>query len=611
MMDVNVQIIHSQNGEDYNLYPASKDYNIIISESPLVTLDEFLKDQMERNTEYDAAVKKLEGIEDKAEKNVPAFSSIRVNEEKVHSTEIRDTVIFEIGDWLSYEVEDKTIRLNAKLQDADVSDETHGLMTPELFKKLNKIEDEANKYIHPESGVSPGTYLKVTVDDKGHVTSASDDQMSIAEGGTGARSLEDAKKNLEIPELTLEHISETATAPVASKELYQLFAGKADKEHGNHVPDSVTPNDQRFLREGNQWSEIWKGTETNAGILMLTDNRDSNEEFTAFSPKGAHQLYEDAKSFTIQKITELIGGAGESYDTLVELQHYIEDHKDVMDGLIQILDTKVTKEEGKGLSSIDFDQTLLNKLQASYTFSQQYANIDQPEYNTIVEIQKNGVTIVPDENRVVNIPVPTKVSDIENDTGYITKHPGINTQENTETESSPPMGGSFTMIDSVVRDSNNHVVGYNVKTVKLPDTATTTKPIKVQVGDTDVLSFDGSAEKLIKLLAGENMTITVGADGSITFTPSYKEASDGESGLMPKEMFTKLTGIATGANKYTLPTAGKDQLGGVKTTSNVTDVRYHTPSPIVNGIPYYKKSCIDVLTSDPVNPPLGYCWVVE
>lgn len=49
----------------------------------------------------------------------------------------------------------------------------------------------------------------------------------------------------------------------------------------------------------------------------------------------------------------------------------------------------------------------------------------------------------------------------------------------------------------------------------------------------------------------------------------------------------KLDGIAAGANNYTLPTAGSS-LGGVKTTSSVTDATGYTPAPIIGGVPYYK-----------------------
>lgn len=49
----------------------------------------------------------------------------------------------------------------------------------------------------------------------------------------------------------------------------------------------------------------------------------------------------------------------------------------------------------------------------------------------------------------------------------------------------------------------------------------------------------------------------------------------------------KLDGIAAGANNYTLPTAGS-ALGGVKTTSDVSEAKGYTPVPIIGGVPYYK-----------------------
>lgn len=60
---------------------------------------------------------------------------------------------------------------------------------------------------------------------------------------------------------------------------------------------------------------------------------------------------------------------------------------------------------------------------------------------------------------------------------------------------------------------------------------------------------------------------------------------------------TKLSGIAEGANKYVLPTAGST-LGGVKTTSTVTTVTDMTPCPIVDGVPYYKDTNTQVTVDD-------------
>ena len=76
------------------------------------------------------------------------------------------------------------------------------------------------------------------------------------------------------------------------------------------------------------------------------------------------------------------------------------------------------------------------------------------------------------------------------------------------------------------------------------------------------------------------------------FTYGYASSSSG--GLMSSTdktnldaAVTKLNNIADGANNYTLPVASNTILGGVKTTSNVSDTSDYTPCPIVNGVPYY------------------------
>ena len=44
--------------------------------------------------------------------------------------------------------------------------------TDALLAKLNGIEDNANLYVHPQSGIVAGTYRSVTVDENGHITAA-------------------------------------------------------------------------------------------------------------------------------------------------------------------------------------------------------------------------------------------------------------------------------------------------------------------------------------------------------------------------------------------------------------------------------------------------------
>lgn len=79
-------------------------------------------------------------------------------------------------------------------------------------------------------------------------------------------------------------------------------------------------------------------------------------------------------------------------------------------------------------------------------------------------------------------------------------------------------------------------------------------------------------------------TATWGADNNTTYSP----ATQSTNGLMSSSDKTKLDGIATGANKYVLPTATSSVLGGVKTTSSVTSASGYTACPIIGGVPYYK-----------------------
>ena len=144
------------------------------------------------------------------------------------------------------------------------------------------------------------------------------------------------------------------------------------------------------------------------------------------------------------------------------------------------------------------------------------------ERNVIIGIKRNGSDLTPDSSRKVNITVPTKVSELSNDSGYKT------TDHNT----------------------------------------------------TYSLTKSGSTIKL------------TGSDGSETSVTdsntTYQNATTSTDGLMSSEDKTKLNGIATGANKYTLPTASSSTLGGVKTTSSVTSTSGLTPCPIISGVPYYK-----------------------
>ena len=75
-----------------------------------------------------------------------------------------------------------------------------------------------------------------------------------------------------------------------------------------------------------------------------------------------------------------------------------------------LLTSKVDKQTGKGLSSNDYTSSEKTKL----------ANIESgSQVNVLEGIQRNGATVSL-TNKIANIAVPTKTSDITNDSGFVT-----------------------------------------------------------------------------------------------------------------------------------------------------------------------------------------------
>lgn len=85
------------------------------------------------------------------------------------------------------------------------------------------------------------------------------------------------------------------------------------------------------------------------------------------------------------------------------------------------LNNFVRTEEGKGLSANDLTDTLKSNYDAAYNYSISAHAPTDAEKNVIVGIQKNGTNLSVDSNRKVNITVPTKTSDLINDSSFVTQ----------------------------------------------------------------------------------------------------------------------------------------------------------------------------------------------
>lgn len=110
-----------------------------------------------------------------------------------------------------------------------------------------------------------------------------------------------------------------------------------------------------------------------------------------------------------------------------------------------ILLGKVDKETGKGLSETSFTATEKAKL---------YNIEDHAQENTVEIIQKNGTTVTA-TNKIVNILVPTKTSDITNDSGFITS--SDIPEGSAASTTSPKMDGTATVGTEMAFARGDHI----------------------------------------------------------------------------------------------------------------------------------------------------------
>ena len=219
------------------------------------------------------------------------------------------------------------------------------------------------------------------------------------------------------------------------------------------------------------------------------------------------------------------------------------------------------------------------KAETAYNHASSSHAPSNAERNIIVGIQKNGSDISPDSSRKVNITVPTKISQLTNDSGYKT------TDNNT----------TYTLSKS---GSTIALTGSDGSKTTVTDSNTTYGNMKGATSSTA-----GSSGLVPSPAAGSQGRYLRG-DGTwqtptnTTYSTMVGATSDaaGKSGLVPapsigssnRYLRSDGTWSVPPDTKYTLPTASSSTLGGVKTTSSVTSTSGLTACPIISGVPYYK-----------------------
>lgn len=182
------------------------------------------------------------------------------------------------------------------------------------------------------------------------------------------------------------------------------------------------------------------------------------------------------------------------------------------------IDSKVDKDGNKVLSTNDFTTELKNNLNSAYTHSTSAHAPSNAERNTIVTIKRNGTALTPTD-RVVDITVPTKTSDLTNDSDFATNSSvdtklankvtvvsgkGLSTEDYTSAEKTK-LSGIATGAEVNQNAFSNVVVG---KTTVAADSKTDT--LTLISGSNVTLTPDAT-----------NDTITIAATDTVYTHPTY------------------------------------------------------------------------------------------
>ena len=315
-----------------------------------------------------------------------------------------------------------TTYTNATIQSA-------GLMSPADKAKLNTIEEGANYYTHPSYLARQSGFYKVTIDDEGHVSGVDNvvknditalgipSQDTTYSNATtsldGLLSSEDKTKLDGIASgatrvLVDSSITESSSNPVRSSVIYSALAGK--------VPTSRTVNgkalSENITLTANDVNAIPSSSKgANNGVAELdSSGKVPSSQLPSYIDDVIEGYLSGGKFYKeSEHTTAIVGETGKIYVNLSDGKTYRWSGSAYVEisASLALGETSSTAYRG-------------DRGAIAYNHSQTAHAPSNAERNIIVGIKKNGSTVSIGSDRTVNITVPTKVSELTNDSGYKT-----------------------------------------------------------------------------------------------------------------------------------------------------------------------------------------------
>lgn len=239
----------------------------------------------------------------------------------------------------------------------------------------------------------------------------------------------------------------------------------------------------------------------------------------------------------------------------------------------------------------------------AYDHSQAAHAPSNAERNVVVAVQVNGEDLTPDGSRKVNVEVPTKVSDLENDTGFITDDgtaakaaqletaraiDGVNFNGTADIGHYGTCSTAAGTAAKVVALTGFKLVTGSRVTVKFTVTNTAASPtLNVNSTGAKSILYRGSAISAGYLAANRTYEFVYNGTayelvGDVDTNTTYSAATTSTQGLMSAADKTKLESISADATKVEeSETNGNIKIDGVETvvyTHPTTAGNKHIPS---------------------------------
>ena len=183
-------------------------------------------------------------------------------------------------------------------------------------------------------------------------------------------------------------------------------------------------------------------TKSDIGLGNVDNTSDLNKPVSTAQQTAINTAYANSNKYTDEKIADLINGAPSTLDTLGELAEAMKNNQDVVSALDTAIGTKANQSDltsHTGNTTVHITSGERTNWNSAKTHADSAHAPSNAQANVIETIKVNGTALTP-SSKAVNVTVPTKVSQLTNDSGFTTNTGTVTGVKVGSTSYSPSSG---------------------------------------------------------------------------------------------------------------------------------------------------------------------------